>query len=251
MNSFASAHLKIKRANRHIAEIQSLFSNFGRSNFFNLTIDKDPGTGGNFLCFEIDLFHFPFDEVAVATGDAVHNLRSCLDHLYYQVISQCGGLPSKYSRFPIFESKEKLTENLDGAVKTKQITQSVADVITHKIKPIKGNGNVWGIHIVDILDKHRVLTPLVKLTGIYDVVLEDETHARIGKSEYFITRSTRIKLDDADGRTVTVKNKGRSYVFGIFDTEPFKGQNIVAKLKNASEEFHKIIEQFESLKFES
>jgi hypothetical protein len=239
----------------HIAEVHSLSVNFSSGNFYNVAIENEPETGANFLCFDINTSGFPFDDAAVGIGDAVHNLRSSLDHLYYQVVLCCGGTPTQWTRFPIYDLKDRLQTHLNGALKHKQISDAVATLILNRIRPyqtgdrnISGNRNIWGIHDLNIRDKHKVLTPIIKLTGIWDIRIEDENHTQFGSGEYFISNSCRIRLSDADDRIVTLKNKGHGLAFIIFDEGmPLKGQPVIATLRNMSREVTRTIEAFASL----
>src|ERR1700722_15469893 len=102
---FEHARLKLRRANKHIADINSLLSTFSDSDFYRLSIENDARQGTNFLRIDIDESGFPVDDAALIIGDALHNLRSALDQLYYRVVVvHCSGVPSKWTRFPIFDS---------------------------------------------------------------------------------------------------------------------------------------------------
>jgi len=85
------AALKIGRAYKHINEIQSLLIEFAASDFYSVRIDYDAEKRANTVCFEIDKLKFPLYDSALAIGDAIHNLRSALDHLWYSVVMLCGG----------------------------------------------------------------------------------------------------------------------------------------------------------------
>jgi len=82
---FDGPRLKIGRAYKHINEIQSLLIEFAASDFYSVRIDYDAEKRANTVCFEIDKLKFPLYDSALAIGDAIHNLRSALDHLWYSV----------------------------------------------------------------------------------------------------------------------------------------------------------------------
>lgn len=250
MTFFKSPLSKIKRANTHIAEIHSLLVNFTNTYLYELNIENDAECGANYLCFDINTSSFPYDDAAAAIGDVVHNLRSSLDHLYYQIILRCGGKPTRWSHFPICDSQDQLVARLKSALKQNEITNPVADLILGSIRPYqKGNRHIWDIHDLNVRDKHEMLTPVIKLTGIWDVHVEDESHTRFGRSEYFISGSCRIRLPDADNRAVVLRNKGHGMAFMIFDEgTPLKGQNVVNTLRSFSEEAARTVEVFELLK---
>jgi hypothetical protein len=97
----------------------------------------------------------PFDAVATA-GDIVHNLRSALDHLAYQlVVVGSEKEPSRRVEFPI--AKDFATYE---AEKTKKVQgmRPIAIKAIDNVKPYKGgNEPLWRIHELDNIDKHRTL----------------------------------------------------------------------------------------------
>jgi len=85
------AWLKVRRANKHIADLHELLLAFSNSNFHSVRIVRESGT--NFVHFDVDMTKFPLDDCALIMGDALHNLRSALDLLWYQAVQMCGGTP--------------------------------------------------------------------------------------------------------------------------------------------------------------
>ena len=47
---------------------------------------------------------------SVITGEVVHHLRSCLDHLVWQLVLVNGEKPTERNEFPICTTREKFTE---------------------------------------------------------------------------------------------------------------------------------------------
>ena len=47
-------------------------------------------------------------DAALITGDALHNLRSALDLLFYQAMHESTGTTDKYTRFPIRDERRNL-----------------------------------------------------------------------------------------------------------------------------------------------
>jgi hypothetical protein len=111
----------LERANKHIADIQFLlleFTNDPRS--YNATIKFDAKTGQNFLCITIREDLFPGDDAALIIGDALHNLRSALDLMYYQLVVSGGGTPTDWTHFPIEDTRKRLVDRwLGSALQTK------------------------------------------------------------------------------------------------------------------------------------
>lgn len=77
----------------------------------------------------------------------------------------------------------------------KQITSPVADLIVDTVKPYEpGNPLIWSLHCLNISDKHEFFVPVLKLMGVTDVCLEDDKQRRVGRPEYIMDESCRIRL---------------------------------------------------------
>jgi hypothetical protein len=84
--SFDGAQLKIGRAIHHIEELNARVAGFENSEFYGLTIDRHPDPLEKNLVVLRIIEDAPVEEYAPIIGDAIHNLRSALDHAWYQVI---------------------------------------------------------------------------------------------------------------------------------------------------------------------
>ena len=84
---------------------------------------------------------FPAQQLALLVGDALHNLRSSLDILYFQ-ISAC---PSKYTRFPIRHAGR--TGKLPSCGSRKE--DILGDVFKHMLETVQpykaGNFPLWAL----------------------------------------------------------------------------------------------------------
>ena len=50
-------------------------------------------------------------------GDALHNLRSALDYLVYELVKIAGNLPDSKTAFPVFDSQELYEKHKSGRIK--------------------------------------------------------------------------------------------------------------------------------------
>jgi hypothetical protein len=66
--------------------------------FEGIVTNQDPDTGHPLLPAE--LCRLPL-EVSIATGDAIHNLHSALDHLAWALVESNGGTPTDQTEFPL------------------------------------------------------------------------------------------------------------------------------------------------------
>jgi hypothetical protein len=108
MDRWESSRLKIEWAEKHIMQLYLMFRNFSETDFYTLSVKEDPGKLTHSLDFDMNLAALNFEYAALIIGDALHNLRSALDHLYYQVVLACGGKPTKWTIFPIRDTREEL-----------------------------------------------------------------------------------------------------------------------------------------------
>ena len=101
------------------------------------------------------------DSVALLVGDAVHNLRSALDHFAYAAVAQ----PTRQTCFPIRSRDDprkaapQRTEWLDTVAK--QLTSASPGLIdaVRALSPRETGSDkcLWAIHELDRVDKHRLL----------------------------------------------------------------------------------------------
>lgn len=246
---FHGSWVKVRRANKHIADLHEMLLGFANTDFYSIVVEQDPELRTNFLNFKIELDRFPLDDLALTIGDALHNLRSALDHLYCQVVLECGGATDKWTMFPIRNEGHALIAALTSAFKQKQISAQVVKLIMAGVRPYQGgNPALWGLHKLNVRDKHELLIPVLKLVMVSGVYLEDNQYRRIGDRDYIMGDSSKIRIADADDRNVTVKDRGHADVTILFDIgTPFYGEPVVPTLKRVSEEVTRTIKAFESL----
>jgi len=100
----------------------------------------------------------PFNAISTA-GDIIHNLRSALDHLAYQLVmvgtNDAVPLHPRRIQFPIAESfsayESRKARKVEGM-------RDDAKLAIDNAKPYKGgNDALWRIHELDNTDKHRSL----------------------------------------------------------------------------------------------
>jgi hypothetical protein len=253
---FTESHEKIKRAFQHIDDLNAMLRDFGNSDFYSVHIDKDAemfkdaGIGATFLRVEIDSSSFNLTDAALIMGDVLHNLRSALDLMYYQVVIRCGGTPTKWTRFPIRDTRQELIAPLNSALKQKQISPTVQAFILDTTKPYKaGNFAVWAVDDMNIMDKHKLLIPTLKLMYFHGIRLKDDKDNIISADRYFIDQSHTFRLSEWYGTNLTVHDKGHATATILFDLgTPFMaGQGVIPTLNGIAEEITRTIEAFDIL----
>jgi hypothetical protein len=150
MSRFDGSWEKVKRAKKHVDEINGMLTDFAQSDFYTLRIEHDADRLINFLCIDTDIPELHLNEIALAIGDAAHNYRSALDHLWFQIVIACGGTPHAQTSFPIRNAADSLKAAINGALKEQQITVQVFDGIM-SLKPYQGgNPVICGLHNLNI-----------------------------------------------------------------------------------------------------
>lgn len=248
---FLASKLKIERAEKHIADIVSLVSNFTQSDdFHSVRIEYNARQRTNHLRVDMLTSRFPGDDIALTIGDALHNLRSALDLLWYQVVLECNGTPTKWTRFPVRDTRQELIVPLNSALEQKQITLGIRHFVLNDVKPYAtGNPLIWSLDDMNIRDKHQLLIPVLQMMALVDLRLEDDKGLPIYTNQvWFMDESGSIRLKDADYSRVTVKDKGHLTAAIIFDLGvPFQSEPVVVTLTRITEEVTRTVQAFELL----
>jgi hypothetical protein len=242
---------KVKRAEKHINDLIVVLEEFASSQLYSVTIEECMWQHGwlrNDIVITINP-DTPFRiEAALIIGDALHNLRSALDLLYYRIVTP--GKDTKFTRFPIRDRREELEAFINGALKQKQITAHVATLILDTVKPYQtGNPPLWALKELNDRDKHKLLIPTFELTCIRGIHLRTEEQISLSYETIFTTQTCRKRLDDAlYGRHPTVENKGKAttgigFEFGI----PHEGESVFPALRGIAEEVTRTIKAFQLL----
>lgn len=170
---FVSARWKIKRANKHIAEIDALVSSFHEPDAYTVAEVRNPKTGQKFIEYGFAQ-RISVEELALAIGDAIHNLKCALDYAWIGTIKEI--VPAKITsktKFPIRSSRSELQSAL-GGIGIQNSHPTLYNLIVDDIKPYDGGDDLLcAIHRMDIGDKHKLLIPLLDI-GVTNLTIEDD-----------------------------------------------------------------------------
>lgn len=207
---------KIKRADEHIADLQALVSDFLSRDFYTLGTKHKPHID-HVAYYVIHADPLPV-EAACILGDAVHNLRSALDHLFWQLVDVSGATADKHTQFPI----TKTLQQYNSAFGKREITQIHARwpdavQILRDVQPYRTTDDtLWYLHQLDIEDKHRLILPVacalrawgLKKPAIWFGDLSGMFHIEDGAELLNIPTSTYEKTGDNInfGTDVTFRN---------------------------------------------
>jgi hypothetical protein len=149
---------KIDRANKHIADLDIARKAFLETKPYAVSTKRDPQTR-RLIYYVTKVDQTPI-ALASAAGDILHNLRSALDHLAYQLFlvgpGGAGGGKGNRVYFPI--ARDAAEYKRDSRQKMKGLHQHAIDAI-NAIEPYGGGtGNdLWTLHALNNVDKHRLL----------------------------------------------------------------------------------------------
>ncbi len=148
--------LKVKRAKKHVGDLQREISRFLDTNPYKVGTKRDPQSRK--LIYYVVSVEPPPLCLPLIAGDAVQNLMSALDHLAYQIVcSDTGDSPPNpnWIYFPIADDAAKYESRKGG--KIQGATQDTINAID-ALKPYKGgNDHLWILYRLNNIEKHRLL----------------------------------------------------------------------------------------------
>ena len=160
MNGLEGPRLKLDRAGEHLAAFNAEINEFLASDPYEIKTEANPQTGKNVHRFRIKSDIPP--RLGLIAADMIHNIRQALDQLTYQLSRS----PDERSGFPIFRAEN------DGAIRkrTKGVPEEAVEIMK-AMQPYHATGDMWRfhqlyyIHQLDIIDKHRTLVVLAYARG--------------------------------------------------------------------------------------
>lgn len=238
--NLADARSKIERAKKHISDFDRERVRFLESNpYVCIHHFDEEESRTDFVLGPLPVMP---SELAVTAGDAAHNLRSALDHLACELVRDAGN-PIGRIYFPICNSAEEYV--LQSERKTKGMPIPAKQFID-ALQPYRGrNDLLWGLHQLDIIDKHRLLVAVG--TMIANVQLDlSGTHtamsliaAKCALEEGYILGSLGRKVE---------ANQGMKFAFDVAFGEPevLAGRSVVETFTQMVGYIERIVGYFES-----
>lgn len=245
-DTFNGPKLKIKRAKQHVCDFHARMLAFQASDFYSLIVDKDPETGS-------DIFHYretkPLpDDLALIVGDALHNLRGALDIALNAAVRSRLGRTNRYTKFTFSETRDKLVTAINRGL-VHQASKTIADFIVDSVKPYNGgNDALGGMYRLNVLDKHRLLIPVMRVTALHDLRFEDDRGQELSVGIWLFTGNQFSMKPFPNRKNLKVTNKGKPSLLVLFDKGlPFQGEAILPTLKQFVELVSGIVEGIETL----
>lgn len=151
--SLEGAKIKLSRATRHIAELNCVARAYLDARPFDLAQAEEPNGD---LVWRIKMYREVPAEWSAIVGDIVHNIRSALDLVAWQLVELSGERPTRNTCFPIGQTcpsayYQTLRRALAGA-------SPAAVRLIRRLKAYAGgNPALTQLHALDITDKHRLV----------------------------------------------------------------------------------------------
>jgi hypothetical protein len=158
-----SASLKIDRAAKHVAELSELLR---KNRPFVLVVQTYVETGQRTAFTKKNAA--VVNDIALVCGDVVHNLRSALDHAYFDIVSpHCTtDKERRMIQFPFTSKTQELRKTLVDGYAHRAGTGFFCAML--KLRPHGeegGNEMLYLLREASNLDKHRLLIPAVDYTS--------------------------------------------------------------------------------------
>jgi hypothetical protein len=151
---FQNARMKVERAQRHVADLESDLASFFENNKVRCTFRED--RVARKIVLDMDPPEPPA-EWSMIVGDAFHCLRSALDHAAFDIVAPKGAA-ARATAFPFAIDKATLTKKNRAYRLIEKANKKAARVIRDTIKPTAdGDRMLWFLHQIDNVDRHRKL----------------------------------------------------------------------------------------------
>jgi len=165
MHPLDGVRIKINRANEHIAEYWSELQTFRKTNPYSVREDIDTQSGNKVWIVNSKITTPPLSLSAII-GDAIHNFRSTLDYLAWQLVIANGGIPDSITAFPICTKSSqwgRAQRKLQGMnYRAKAIIKSEQPCFSNHF--YRRQWFTW-LEELDIMDKHKYIQITQTATG--------------------------------------------------------------------------------------
>lgn len=186
--------VKVERAEFHVEAVMNEFDTWSSNNAYAFSREIRPDGLSHLYRAVNPPRANPTWPVEI--GEAVHALRSSLEHLAWQLVIAGGGRPNEGTSFPILSRKPSRKEGL----KIERKIPSGAHQLIEAVQPYNGTHGgrlLQAINALDIIDKHRELLVTVAAVG------RATSYASFGPPPLLDVRFTHAPLED--GQIVAIQ----------------------------------------------
>lgn len=223
----AGATQKIKRARRHIQELEQI-QRLIPLKCGNRLPQKLSPDGSVAIGFS-DIGSLG-DDIPLVIGDAIHNLRSPLDHIWTAFGRAANAESAKFMTFPFHQTRKNTEDSVEKSGLLKKFPQ-LRGIILEEIKPFpEGDGNflLWMTSKLDKLDKHNMIIPTLKIHKIKEVTIYQNGRAVFRVENLTATNCYQL---GSFGPGAWISNKGSFDVQMSFSEQgPLYGEPVISVL---------------------
>jgi hypothetical protein len=233
------------RANKHINEAHTHIVVLSDPNTYDITAEYNRNTDTTRITY-----HAPPDmskrinEIALATGDAIHNLRTALDYAWFETLKKRHpSLVTHDSKLPTGSS----FNDVELALRKQRIEPAfpLHDFILSKVRPFDGgNDTIRQVHKIDRSDKHALLTPIIRYGAATGIKVEDKFGNVTSGFTWGATRPGSFSVD-LEGE-LKIHDKGQVAAALLFGPgTPVEGMDVSDTLRLHSKFILNVVEMFE------
>jgi hypothetical protein len=158
---FSSAKTVLRRANKHIADLNLAVEGFKAGEHYSTVIRFDPDFGKHLLKAKFNTQ--VFEDMSCIMFDAVSNLRACLDQMTHAVADNHRGRSKNFAYFPFAKDASFWPARINGMQNDLPI--EVLNLFGC-FQPYKGgNDTLWAVDHLANVNKHALLVPVGVGTG--------------------------------------------------------------------------------------
>jgi len=241
---FHGARLKIERAKKHIRDVNALLVNEVNKGHPHVRVEVDPDTGCDLL--KLELSQALPEEFMCIVGDALHNLRTALDFVINDIEFATTGKRTKYTKFPVYNTRDSLISATNGGFKDKAPGR-VVSFIVDVIQPYeRGDGDlIWVLGALDIEDKHRLLIPHLQWRWIRNIRYKDHNGEVFVVPEWAATGEHMPDFPTGK-RNVEITDQGKATASVVFARElPRGGRHIFPTLSKLALDVSRAVDDIE------
>ncbi len=159
--SVEGVYAKVERAQKQLRWLEADIVEFCESQQQLIVHKVDRAAGRQAWVFRGETPRPPVD-FSVRVGEFVHNLRSGLDHLVWQLVIANGQTPSNGNEFPIFRESAEYKRAIERRLKG--VDQGAMARI-ESMQPFQKHGGtgsqLWTLRCLSNIDKHRHINMVV------------------------------------------------------------------------------------------
>jgi len=245
---------------RHFNEVQSLLAAYMKPEPYVLRRDENRETG---LSFWITLMREPDPDIALAAGDCIHNLRSALDHIIYELSCHSQQQPIDGTAFPIFRDPANWDSKYrngkprisSGLYKLRAVPDAARKRI-ELLQPFQGytpmywqRDELLELHELDIADKHKNLNlaatrlPDISVGYGWDGPPLKVTHVHEGRLS---ERDEILLLRFDPSVDVQARTQLTTFFEVVFTDPPIEDREVEPTLRNLITAVHSVLTEITS-----